>query len=602
MKNCIFYSWQSDLPNRTNRGFIESCIESAIKKLDRADDFYLELNLDRDTKNEPGTPDIANTIFSKIERAKIFIADISIINSNSDGRKTPNPNILLELGYAAKVLGWEKIICIFNTDYGNFDDLPFDLRFRRPLIYSLKNKSKPEVRKYLSKAIFRTITELNSKGMISDELNNYIKVQADTQILYIINHLYKILYGYNETDYSLEEVEVFMNLNFEEIKSILLERKFLGFQVFKKFEELEGKIRKILDKITASNHYKKELGVTLVNLIKWIGVFDKFNSSRQSPDLFIKANESAENFKTVYGPDINPSNKEGYLLLKKIDKEHGIVRDFGDFQEKHKIDSMLEYVYINNKYVDRYANLIVDLIEITNNWLERTNGEFLIDNINYFEFNHKRKLKQTLETDDEATDESVKLLKYIYRKDFDFNYDNISRINSLKYLVENLIKHGHEFKNHKQLLKKLNNEIVAAYDCEKNPVNLIVPWVEETKNQENDDSEFEGENNKVPHIYITNNYLELRTLLSKCLEVSSIPSEIKELTEKILAESKKNLTVIFKKILEHFIDNYCGEDKKNEIDPNEVSDKFNYNRFYHEKHFNELNSEIRKHLKKNNIF
>lgn len=28
----IFYSWQSDLPNKYNQGFIEDCIKRTIKK------------------------------------------------------------------------------------------------------------------------------------------------------------------------------------------------------------------------------------------------------------------------------------------------------------------------------------------------------------------------------------------------------------------------------------------------------------------------------------------------------------------------------------------------------------------------------------------
>ena len=29
----VFYSWQSDLPNATNRGFIEDCLERALEDL-----------------------------------------------------------------------------------------------------------------------------------------------------------------------------------------------------------------------------------------------------------------------------------------------------------------------------------------------------------------------------------------------------------------------------------------------------------------------------------------------------------------------------------------------------------------------------------------
>ncbi|MEY2369870.1 hypothetical protein [Lysinibacillus capsici] len=192
----VFYSWQSDLPNATNRGFIESCLKSAIKELKESDNFHVELNLDRDTKDELGTPDIVNTIFSKIERSKIFVADISMINSESSSRKTPNPNVLIELGFASKVLGWERVICLFNTDYGNYIDLPFDLKFRRPLTYSLKGKEKSKVKDNLKKVIKDTIQELYTKGMLNDELNDYLKMQVDTQIMSIINNLGKILCGY----------------------------------------------------------------------------------------------------------------------------------------------------------------------------------------------------------------------------------------------------------------------------------------------------------------------------------------------------------------------------------------------------------------------
>lgn len=87
MKRTIFYSWQSDLSNSTNRGFIEECIEKAIKEIKNRLD--IDFTLDKDTSGEPGNPEIANTIISKIENCKIFIADISIINSEANKGKPP---------------------------------------------------------------------------------------------------------------------------------------------------------------------------------------------------------------------------------------------------------------------------------------------------------------------------------------------------------------------------------------------------------------------------------------------------------------------------------------------------------------------------------
>ena len=66
MTKTIFYSWQSDLPNRTNRGLIEKALEQAAKQLRAEHDLDLDPVIDRDTRGEPGAPDIARTILKKI--------------------------------------------------------------------------------------------------------------------------------------------------------------------------------------------------------------------------------------------------------------------------------------------------------------------------------------------------------------------------------------------------------------------------------------------------------------------------------------------------------------------------------------------------------
>lgn len=209
----IFYSWQSDLPNNCNRGFICECIEGAIKGVNKSEQFEIEFCIDRDTKGESGTPSIAETIFSKIDKSKIFIADVSIINAGHEERKMPNPNVLLELGYAVKVLGWERIICIYNTDYGVFEDLPFDLRHRRPLTYSLKDKDKSEVKKYIIEAIKTNIMSYdyeeynyynNAGRFFVLEVNNFA-----TKLENCVNNILKSKkiqskYGFTSNDFSVE--------------------------------------------------------------------------------------------------------------------------------------------------------------------------------------------------------------------------------------------------------------------------------------------------------------------------------------------------------------------------------------------------------------
>lgn len=145
----VFYSWQSDLPNSVTRGFIEDCLERAFKQLKSDEELELDPCLDRDTSGVPGSPDIAATILAKIEAADIFVGDVTFIDKGNE-RRTPNPNVLIELGYAASCLGWQRIICVFNEAYGRVRDLPFDLRQRRVVPYELaEGNDKAEERKAL---------------------------------------------------------------------------------------------------------------------------------------------------------------------------------------------------------------------------------------------------------------------------------------------------------------------------------------------------------------------------------------------------------------------------------------------------------------------
>jgi hypothetical protein len=146
----IFYSWQSDLPSKTNRGFIGDALKKVAKEIHQDDSLQVEPVIDRDTQGVVGSPDIANTIFSKIQDCHVFVCDVSIINNGSEKRLTPNPNVLVELGYAVGVLGWQRIVLVINTAFGSIESLPFDLRMRRVTTYELsENAEKSNVKKDL---------------------------------------------------------------------------------------------------------------------------------------------------------------------------------------------------------------------------------------------------------------------------------------------------------------------------------------------------------------------------------------------------------------------------------------------------------------------
>ena len=146
----VFFSWQADLPSNQTKRFIEDCIDVAKANIPKS----IVLVPDEATRNRFGTPDITNSIDEKILECDLFIADVSIVGNyivtkNSEDeepetKSTPNANVLLELGYAAGTVSWDRCICLANLKYGTPSELPFDLNHRRVTPYSFTNKKSRE--------------------------------------------------------------------------------------------------------------------------------------------------------------------------------------------------------------------------------------------------------------------------------------------------------------------------------------------------------------------------------------------------------------------------------------------------------------------------
>lgn len=142
----LFYSWENNIPKQKN--IIEKNIKNALKRLKKED--ILDMDFDRDTKNKSGAVNIADTILKKISNCSIFIADVSFVKNNWFAKNIVNQNVLFELGYAVKKLGYEKIILIFNAERGKIENLPFDIRQLRILSYSPKKQKELENDLYAS--------------------------------------------------------------------------------------------------------------------------------------------------------------------------------------------------------------------------------------------------------------------------------------------------------------------------------------------------------------------------------------------------------------------------------------------------------------------
>ena len=264
MINTVFYSWQSDLPNRTNRGFIQSALEKAVADLRSDDSTAVEPVIDRDTLGEPGAPDIAATILRKIDAiSDAFVCDVSIASRPENGRPCPNPNVLVELGYALKSLRSERLVLVFNTAFGDVSELPFDLRFKRVLTYHMSEATEQNtIRSSLASALSGALKAIFKHLEQTSEGNkNSVYLTSLNQTLIKI-----ILFGeesrYREINPWAQELVDQFEISTAEIRSLAADVVAEEIDIIDKLEVLADSLDEVVN-------YHEDLGSRVVGEVQF---------------------------------------------------------------------------------------------------------------------------------------------------------------------------------------------------------------------------------------------------------------------------------------------------------------------------------------------
>jgi hypothetical protein len=189
----IFWSWQSDLDPLRHRHFIKSALEAAIAQASQELDIEDadRPKLDHDTKGMPGMVDIPATILNKIATATLFVADITPIGKADNGKALPNPNVMIELGWAFQKPGYDRIIAVYNSAEGwKPEELPFDIRHRRPMSYNLptssdksaREKAKAKLVLELAEAVKTNIKDARETSAVATEIVGVAANPSDRSI------------------------------------------------------------------------------------------------------------------------------------------------------------------------------------------------------------------------------------------------------------------------------------------------------------------------------------------------------------------------------------------------------------------------------------
>ncbi len=164
----VFYAWQSDRPERFNRYLIRFALNFAAKNISADPTVGIRVRIDADTEGVDGHCPVTETILKKIAVCDAFVPDLTFVASTEAGKLIPNPNVMLEYGYALHARSFSVMIPVMNTAYGAAKELPFDMgHLRFPVRYDLPSTAKNAERRAVRKALTEEL-ETIIRGMIAE--------------------------------------------------------------------------------------------------------------------------------------------------------------------------------------------------------------------------------------------------------------------------------------------------------------------------------------------------------------------------------------------------------------------------------------------------
>ena len=218
-----------------------------------------------------------------------------------------------------------------------------------------------------------------SEKRLNKEINDYSKMLVDTEVLSIINQLGKFLYPSYGFQLNPKNVKNICELKKNDLKKLISEGEYLGFQVKKNWEY---SIESVSSKIHSNQIINKMNSDLLCIIISFLQSIHSFELFIKRSDYLEKTEKKADDYKIICGSQLNPieNNKlpDRLILLKKIDDEKGVVIDFGDFKKYQTVD-LLNYYRIKKEYVDYLVEIINNIIVGVKEWISSTGYEFIID-------------------------------------------------------------------------------------------------------------------------------------------------------------------------------------------------------------------------------
>ena len=166
-----------------------------------------------------------------------------------------------------------------------------------------------------------------------------------------------------------------MKMKKKEIMNILGKKEYLGFQLFKNWNQTRTSFDEFLQNNFVLSKFDNDY---LINILKIKNYLTSLEYSLLNPNNLnlINNHKDLKYFKVIKVSEIDPKTEtpNKYILLRKLDnKGEAVIKDFGDFDEKHR-ERLIAYYKIKQEKLEEISIIIFNLLRMSKRWIKTTGG------------------------------------------------------------------------------------------------------------------------------------------------------------------------------------------------------------------------------------
>lgn len=243
-----------------------------------------------------------------------------------------------------------------------------DLRTSDPFLQNLFANVLANIVFFLVAFVFYDLTSSIVRHFEKQPLVRHLRRRTFKDVLVLLYSIRKVLHGYSLETNTLQNFIGQTLYSRKQIKVLLRNKTFVGFQILKKTEEITDLFGSVLTDPLVLKYEDHVHSVDLLEMIENLRVLENELKTEKNFDLL---SEPASEYVVVDGKMLNTKSDDKMLLLKRTEKPGThIVYDSGYFSEVAKSRLLKQYT-LKSFALEKLSLIVYRILRQSKRWIPK---------------------------------------------------------------------------------------------------------------------------------------------------------------------------------------------------------------------------------------